>query len=158
MSTFKQKRELKSTIKRLKESGASMQEIGRVQYKLNQLTADPKGNAVKTKVKTSTGGAVRTKPTSTVKKKRATAKVKAPAGHPSGGRSTVKITGLNGKSKTVPAGSGKVIDIKSEGSTKTIKGAARSINGVGPNAALNKRIAALHAKMTKAKAKKKVSK
>lgn len=149
MSTFKQKRELKSTIKRLKESGASMQEIGRVQYKLNQLTANPKGNAVKTKVKTSTGGAVRTKPTSTVKKKRATAKVKAPAGHPSGGRSTVKITGLNGKSKTVPAGSGKVIDIK---------GAARSINGVGPNAALNKRIAALHAKMTKAKAKKKVSK
>ena len=37
MSTFKAKKELKSTIKRLEATGASKQEIGRVQYKLNQL-------------------------------------------------------------------------------------------------------------------------
>lgn len=121
MSTFKQKKELKSTIERLKKTGASAQEIGRVQYKLNQLTADPKGNAVKTKrgtvVKTGTGGTVRTKPTSTVKKKRTTVKVKAPTGHPSAGkRSTVTTTGLNGKSRNVAAGSGKVIPaIQSKG-------------------------------------------
>ena len=115
MSTFKQKKELKSTIERLKKTGASAQEIGRVQYKLNQLTADPKGNAVRTKtgsvVKSGTGGTVRSKPSTTATKKRAIVKRKAaPTGHPSGSRSTVTVTPLGGKSRKVVAGSGKVIE------------------------------------------------
>ena len=124
MSTFKQKKELNSQIAAAKKAGKSVQTIGKLQYKLNQLTANPKGNAVRSKsttnkagktvkgsvVKTGTGGTVRTKPTSAVKKKRATVKVKAPTGHPSAGRrSTVTTTGLNGKSRNVAAGSGKVI-------------------------------------------------
>jgi len=118
MSTFKQKKELKAQIAAATKAGKSRQTIGRLQYKLNNLTADPKGNAVKTKsgavVKTKSGGTVRTKPTSTVKKKRPVAKRKAPLrGSPSAGQvNTVKVTGLNGKSKVVAAGSGKLIDAK----------------------------------------------
>lgn len=126
MSVFKQKRELESTKKRLKATGASVQEIGRVQYKINQLTANPKGNAVKASngstVKTSNGGTVRTKPTSVVKKKRATplkGQAKAPTGHPSGSRSTVTTTGLNGKKRTVAAGSGKTVNAVS--SNRSVK-------------------------------------
>jgi hypothetical protein len=126
MSTFKQKKELKAQIAAAKAAGKSTQTIGRLQYKLNQLTANPKGNAVRTKsttnkagqtvrgsvVKTKSGGTVRTKPT--VAKKRPVAKRKTPLrGSPSAGQvNTVKLTGLNGKSKVVAAGSGKLVDAK----------------------------------------------
>jgi len=99
MSTFKQKKELKAQIAAAKAAGKSTQTIGRLQYKLNQLTASPKGNAVKKKsgavVKTKSGGTVRTKPTSTVAKKRPVAKRKKPlVGHPSGGTAPKKKLGL----------------------------------------------------------------
>jgi len=75
MSTFKQKKELNSQIAAAKKAGKSVQTIGKLQYKLNQLTANPKGNAVRSKsttnkagktvkgsvVKTGTGGTVRSK-------------------------------------------------------------------------------------------------
>jgi len=75
MSTFKQKKELNSQIAEAKKAGKSVQTIGKLQYKLNQLTANPKGNAVRSKsttnkagktvkgsvVKTGTGGTVRSK-------------------------------------------------------------------------------------------------
>lgn len=74
MSTFKQKKELKAQITAAKKAGKSAQTIGRLQYKLNQLSADPKGNAVKTKsgkvVKTGTGGTVRQKPKANLPKKK----------------------------------------------------------------------------------------
>ena len=159
MSTFKQKKELKSQIDAATKAGKSRQTIGRLQYKLNNLSSDPKGNAVRTKatknkagqtirgsvVKTGNGGTVRTSPNpnrTTGKRiiSKGIARPTKTGGHPSAGvGKTVKITGLNGKSKIAAAGSGKLIDIKSEGSTKRIKGAARSINGVGPNAALGKK-------------------
>lgn len=76
MSTFKQKKELKEQIAAAKKAGKSNQTIGRLQYKLNQLTADPKGNAVRTKtgkvVKTGTGGTVRQKPKANLPKKKPT--------------------------------------------------------------------------------------
>ena len=65
MSTFTEKRALKAQIAAAKKAGKSAQTIGRLQYKLNNLAANPKGNAVKTKsgvVKTGTGGTVRSKP------------------------------------------------------------------------------------------------
>jgi len=110
MSTFAEKRALKAQIAAAKKAGKSTQTIGRLQYKLNQLTKDSKGTPVKTKVKTKSGVV---RQTDTSKKKRVVAKRKEPlTGHPNGGRSTVKITGTNGKSKTVAAGSGKLIDAK----------------------------------------------
>ena len=117
MSTFKQKKELKAQIAAAKKAGKSAQTIGKLQYKLNNLAADPKGNAVRTKsgsaVKTGTGGTVRSKPSTTATKQRAIVKRKAaPTGHPSGSRSTVTVTPLGGKSRKVAAGSGKVIDAK----------------------------------------------
>jgi|TARA_R110000765_G_scaffold312934_1_gene405948 hypothetical protein len=179
MSTFKQKKELKAKIKAAEAAGKSRQTIGRLQYKLNNLSADPKGNAVRTKsttnkagqtvrgsvIKTGNGGIVRTKPNpNATKGKRIISKgIARPlktGGHPSAGRTvvpkkkvgnTVTTTGLNGKSKTVAAGSGKVIDIKSEGSIKTNTGKARNINGVGPNAAMNKRIKELERLIEKEK-------
>lgn len=111
MSTFKQKKELKSTIARMKAANEkkkgsfSPQQIGRVQYKLNQLTADPKGNAVRSKpkgkqkvgsvVKTGNGGVVRQKPKANLpKKKRIISKgivdPKKTGGHPSA-RPTSKV-------------------------------------------------------------------
>ena len=110
MSTFKQKKELSSTISRMKAANKekkgsfSPQQIGRVQYKLNQLAADPKGNAVRSKpkgkqkvgsvIKTGTGGIVRQKPKANLpKKKRIISKgivdPKKTGGHPSA-RPTVK--------------------------------------------------------------------
>lgn len=76
MSTFTEKRALKAQIAAAKKAGKSAQTIGRLQYKLNNLAASPKGNAVRTKsttnkagqtvkgsvVKTGTGGTVRSKP------------------------------------------------------------------------------------------------
>lgn len=65
MSTFKQKKELKSKIAAAKKAGKSAQTVGKLQYKLNNLASDPKGNAVRTKtgsaVKTGNGGTVRSK-------------------------------------------------------------------------------------------------
>lgn len=105
MSTFKQKKELNSTLARMKAANEkkkgsfSPQQIGRVQYKLNQLAADPKGNAVRSKpkgkqkvgsvIKTGTGGVVRQKPKANLpKKKRIISKglpkdPKKVGGHPS---------------------------------------------------------------------------
>jgi hypothetical protein len=159
MSTFKQKKELKAQIKAAEAAGKSRQTIGRLQYKLNNLTADPKGNAVKTKsgvVKTSSGGTVRTKPSpnATISKRvisKGTASPTKTGGHPSAGRTvapkkksnTVTTTGLNGKSQTVAAGSGKVIDVKSGSTLKTKTGSARGGSRFGPNAAKNKRITEL---------------
>ena len=152
MSTFTEKRALKAQIAAAKKAGKSAQTIGRLQYKLNNLAANPKGNAVKTKsgvVKTGTGGTVRTKPNpnkTTGKRIISKGTAKAGTGHPSAGvakkkvGNTVTTTGLNGKSKVVAAGSGKVIDVKSEGSIQTKTGKARNIDGFGPNAARNKRI------------------
>ena len=75
MSTFAEKRALKAQIAAAKKAGKSAQTIGRLQYKLNNLAASPKGNAVRTKsttnkagqtvrgsaVKTGNGGTVRSK-------------------------------------------------------------------------------------------------
>jgi hypothetical protein len=104
MSTFKQKKELNSTLSRMKAANKekkgsfSPQQIGRVQYKLNQLAADPKGNAVRSKpkgkqkvgsvIKTGTGGTVRQKPKANLPKKKriiskGTATTKKTGGHPS---------------------------------------------------------------------------
>jgi hypothetical protein len=95
MSTFKQKKELKAQIAAATKAGKSRQTIGRLQYKLNNLTADPKGNVVKKKngsvVKTGSGGVVRTKPTSTVNKKRPITKRSTPLrGSPSAGTAPKK--------------------------------------------------------------------
>tara|TARA_R110000764_G_scaffold146257_1_gene234030 strand:+ start:43 stop:597 length:555 start_codon:yes stop_codon:yes gene_type:complete len=180
MSKFAEKKALnKQLAEAKKKHGAKSQAAGRIQYKLNNLSADPKGNAVRTKsttnkagqtvkgsvIKTGNGGIVRTKPNpNATKGKRIISKgIARPlktGGHPSAGRTvvpkkkvgnTVTTTGLNGKSKTVAAGSGKVIDIKSEGSIKTNTGKARNINGVGPNAAMNKRIKELERLIEKEK-------
>ena len=154
MSTFTEKRALKAQIAAAKKAGKSAQTIGRLQYKLNNLAASPKGNAVRTKsgvVKTGTGGTVRSKPNpnKTTGKRIISKGIARPTktgGHPSAGvakkkvGNTVTTTGLNGKSKVVAAGSGRVIDVKSEGSIKTKTGKARNIDGFGPNAARNKRI------------------
>ena len=83
MSTFTEKRELKAQIAAAKKAGKSTQTIGRLQYKLNQLSKDSKGTAVKTKsgvVKTKTGVL---RQTDSSKKKRVVAKRTSPlTGHP----------------------------------------------------------------------------
>jgi len=75
MSTFKQKKELNSQIAAAKKAGKSVQTIGKLQYKLNNLASSPKGNPVRSKsttnkagktvkgsvIKTGTGGTVRSK-------------------------------------------------------------------------------------------------
>ena len=146
-----------------KKHGAKSQAAGRIQYKINQLNKGSKGTAVKSKtgvVKSKTGVVRQTDAT---KKKRTVTKRKTPlTGSPSAGtakkkapdmyneavaldkkKKTVTITGLNGKKKTVASGSGKLIDVKSEGSIKTKTGSARGGDRFGPNAAKNKRIAEL---------------
>ena len=129
MSTFKQKKELKAKIKAAEAAGKSRQTIGRLQYKLNNLAADPKGNAVRTKsttnkagqtvkgsvIKTGNGGIVRSKvnPNRTTGKRIISKGIARPlktGGHPSAGAGkTVTTTGLNGNRNIVAAGSGKVI-------------------------------------------------
>ena len=129
MSTFKQKKELKSKIAAAKKAGKSVQTIGKLQYKLNNLASDPKGNAVRTKsttnkagqtvrgsaVKTGNGGTVRSKvnPNRTTGKRIISKGIPRPTktgGHPSAGAGkTVTTTGLNGKRNIVAAGSGKLI-------------------------------------------------
>jgi len=157
MSTFKQKKELKAQIAAAKAAGKSTQTIGRLQYKLNQLTASPKGNAVRTKsttnkagqtvrgsvVKTKSGGTVRTKPTSTVAKKRPVAKRKKPlVGHPSGGTAPAPARKVSTGPSTRPVNTNRV-RVSAAPHPVITKGKARGIEGVGPNAARNKRIAEL---------------
>ena len=96
MSTFAEKKALKAQIASAKKAGKSTQTIGRLQYKLNNLAADPKGNAVRTKagvVKTSNGDLVRTKPNpnkTTGKRIISKGTAKAGTGHPSGGTAPKK--------------------------------------------------------------------
>ena len=93
MSAFAEKRALKAQIASAKKAGKSTQTIGRLQYKLNQLTKDSKGTPVKTKsgVLKSKTGIVRQ--TDASKKKRVVAKRKKPLeGHPNGGRPIAKVT------------------------------------------------------------------
>ena len=114
MSTFKQKKELKAQIAAATKAGKSKQTIGRLQYKLNNLTADPKGNVVKKKngsvVKVGSG-VLRTKPTGTVTRKprKVTPRKKPLTGSPSAGLAPKKtpkydievVTGT-GKKKLTP--------------------------------------------------------
>ena len=96
MSSFAEKRELKSQIAAAKKAGKSTQTIGRLQYKLNQLTKDSKGSAVKTKT-----GVVRQ--TDASKKKRVVAKRKAPlSGHPSASAAKKKTAPYKVKTTGAP--------------------------------------------------------
>tara|TARA_R110000796_G_scaffold12652_1_gene41670 strand:+ start:164 stop:712 length:549 start_codon:yes stop_codon:yes gene_type:complete len=65
MSTFAMKKKLKAEIAAAKKAGKSMQTVGKLQYKLNQISRDSKGNAIKdgsgNAIKTKTG-VVRQKP------------------------------------------------------------------------------------------------
>ena len=141
MSKFAEKKALnKQLAEAKKKHGAKSQAAGRIQYKLNNLSADPKGNAVRTKsttnkagqtvrgsvIKTGNGGIVRTKPNpnATTGKRIISKGIARPlktGGHPSAGRTvvpkkkvgnTVTTTGLNGNRNIVAAGSGKVIKAK----------------------------------------------
>ena len=67
MSSFAEKKALKvKHAAAVKKHGAKSQAAGRIQYKLNNLTSNSKGNAVKSSsgaaIKTGTGGTVRSKP------------------------------------------------------------------------------------------------
>jgi len=157
MSTFKQKKELKSKIDAAKKAGKSAQTVGKLQYKLNQLTADPKGNAVRTKsttnkagqtvrgsaVKTGNGGTVRSKvnPNRTTGKRIISKGIPRPTktgGHPSAGAGkTVTTTGLNGKRNIVAAGSGKLIKATPIGSGKTVARRGRGHPSAEANAFVN---------------------
>jgi len=66
------KASLKSQIAAAKKAGKSMQTVGRLQYKLNQLNKDSKGTAVKTKT-----GVLKSK-TGVVRQKDASKKVRKP--------------------------------------------------------------------------------
>ena len=58
MSTFEMKKKLKAEIAAAKKAGKSMQTVGKLQYKLNQISKDSKGTPVKSKtgvVKSKTG-------------------------------------------------------------------------------------------------------
>jgi len=103
MSSFAEKKALKSQIAAAKKAGKSTQTIGRLQYKLNQLTKDSKGSAVKTKtgVLKSKTGVVRQ--TDASKKKRVVAKRKAPlSGHPSASTTKKKTTPYKVKTTGAP--------------------------------------------------------
>tara|TARA_B100000795_G_scaffold234802_1_gene194128 strand:- start:560 stop:1111 length:552 start_codon:yes stop_codon:yes gene_type:complete len=67
------KASLKAQIAAAKKAGKSMQTVGRLQYKLNQLNKDSKGTAVKTKT-----GVLKSK-TGVVRQKDASKKVRQPA-------------------------------------------------------------------------------
>ena len=104
MSTFAMKKKLKAEIAAAKKAGKSMQTIGKLQYKLNQISKDSKGTPVRTKddktVKSKTG-VVRQK---AAKKKRGP-DMYAEAVALDKPKGKVTVTGLNGKSKKVKAGS-----------------------------------------------------
>jgi len=104
MSTFAMKKKLKAEIASAKKAGKSMQTIGKLQYKLNQISKDSKGTPVRTKdgktVKSKTG-VVRQK---AAKKKRGP-DMYAEAVALDKPKGKVTVTGLNGKSKKVKAGS-----------------------------------------------------
>ena len=105
MSTFAMKKKLKAEIAAAKKAGKSMQTVGKLQYKLNQISKDSKGTPVKSKtgvVKSKTG-VVRQK---AGKKKAGPDMYKdAVALDKTKGKATVTVTGLNGKSRKVKAGS-----------------------------------------------------
>ena len=98
------KKKLKAEIAAAKKAGKSMQTIGKLQYKLNQISKDSKGTPVRTKddktVKSKTG-VVRQK---AAKKKRGP-DMYAEAVALDKPKGKVTVTGLNGKSKKVKAGS-----------------------------------------------------
>ena len=104
MTTFAMKKKLKAEIAAAKKAGKSMQTIGKIQYKLNQISKDSKGTPVRTKdnktVKSKTG-VVRQK---AAKKKRGP-DMYAEAVALDKPKGKVTVTGLNGKSKKVKAGS-----------------------------------------------------
>ena len=80
MSTFAMKKKLKAEIAAAKKAGKSMQTVGKLQYKLNQISKDSKGTAVKTKT-----GVLKSK-TGVVRQKDATKKKRKPAVKKAGGK------------------------------------------------------------------------
>ena len=109
MSTFAMKKKLKAEIAAAKKAGKSMQTIGKLQYKLNQISKDSKGTPVKSKT-----GVVKSK-TGVVRQK-ASKKKAGPDMYKDAvaldktkgkgkGKGKVTVTGLNGKSRKVKAGS-----------------------------------------------------
>ena len=107
MATLKElnakKKELKSTLKRLEGSGASKQQIGRVQYKLNQVMKEKPDRRI---TKRKTPLADRGPSSGTGKKKAGPDMYKdAVALDKTKGKGKVTVTGLNGKSRKVKAGS-----------------------------------------------------
>ena len=104
MSTLKElnakKKELKSTLKRLEGSGASKQQIGRVQYKLNQVMKEKPDRRI-TKRKTPLTGS----PSAGTGRKKRGPDMYAEAVALDKPKGKVTVTGLNGKSKKVKAGS-----------------------------------------------------
>ena len=108
MSEFAEKKSLKAQIAAAKKAGKSMQTVGKLQYKLNQISKDSKGTPVRTKdgktVKSKTG----------VVRQKAGKKKAGPDMYKDAvaldktkgkGKATVTVTGLNGKSRKVKAGS-----------------------------------------------------
>jgi hypothetical protein len=103
MSTFEMKKKLKAEIAAAKKAGKSMQTVGKLQYKLNQISKDSKGTPVKSKtgvVKSKTG-VVRQK----AGKKKAGPDMYKDAVALDKTKGKVTVTGLNGKSRKVKAGS-----------------------------------------------------
>ena len=107
MSEFAEKKKLKAEIAAAKKAGKSMQTVGKLQYKLNQISKDSKGTPVKSKT-----GVVKSK-TGVVRQK-AGKKKAGPDMYKDAvaldktkgkGKATVTVTGLNGKSRKVKAGS-----------------------------------------------------
>ena len=93
-----------------KKHGAKSQAAGRIQYKINQLNKDSKGTAVKTKtgVLKSKTGVVRQKDATKKKRKPAVKKLTVDRNPNTVAKKKdgkVTVTGLNGKSKKVKAGS-----------------------------------------------------
>ena len=80
MSTFEMKKKLKAEIAAAKKAGKSMQTVGKLQYKLNQISKDSKGTPVKSKT-----GVVKSK-TGVVRQKDATKKKRKPAVKKAGGK------------------------------------------------------------------------
>ena len=103
MSEFAEKKKLKAEIAAAKKAGKSMQTVGKLQYKLNQISKDSKGTPVKSKtgvVKSKTG-VVRQK----AGKKKAGPDMYKDAVALDKTKGKVTVTGLNGKSRKVKAGS-----------------------------------------------------
>jgi len=131
MSTFAMKKKLKAEIAAAKKAGKSMQTIGKLQYKLNQISKDSKGTPVRTKdgktVKSKTG-VVRQK---AAKKKRGpdmyaeAVALDKPKGK---GTGIIKST-----AKTTPYKSAKIkkIDVSQASSKKQARGSEVNVNKGG---------------------------